>query len=139
MSDYGIKGKNFMLDNGTINFFGAKGALFGNGNWGLNGLGGDLLMEIKPSTVLPKIQGCIDMDVDCGDGDEIAQVQLGPRQAVTLFLEGGLTKKNLLDAIEGDGYIDFPNVELCGWVLTVRILEDTEIAVATADKDGEIL
>lgn len=134
-----VGGENYSLDGDTIQFFGAKGTKFGNGNWGVNAFGAGIDIEVDPDTIMPRVRGCIEGDVNAGNSDRVAQLQLGPRQAVVFYLEGGMTAAQLAHAAEGPGFVNIPGVQVDGRVLTVRVLDAAEHEVATADVNGELL
>lgn len=134
-----LNGVNYELDGNTINFFGAKGTKFDGGKWGINGLLGDIWVQVNPDTMMPRIAECIADDVSSGNGDKVAQLQLGARQAVVFYLEGKLTREHLKHASEGADFIDIPNVDVDGHILTVRIQANPEYGVATADSEGNVL
>lgn len=139
MSTNKVNGINWSLDAGKIDFFGAKGEKFDEKSWAINAFGNDLLCQVEPGSMMPEISACIASDVDSGNGDKIAQVQLGARQAVVFFLEGKLTREHLKNAVEGLGFIDIPSVAIDDRTLTVRITPSPENTVATADSEGNIL
>ena len=85
------------------------------------------------------IRSCINSDVEDGNEDKLAMVLLAPSSAVVFYLEGRLTRRHLATANEGPDYIDIPNVDVDGRVLTVRILKELEYSVATADSEGNVL
>lgn len=134
-----LNGVNYQVDGQAINFFGAKGTKFDGGKWGINGFLGDVWFQVDPDTMMPRIGECIADDVSNGNGDKIAQLQLGARQAVVFYLEGKLTREHLKHANEGADFIDVPDVDVYGRTLTVRIQADPEYAVATADSEGNVL
>lgn len=132
-------GLHWSLLTGKINFFGATGQKLNEKLWGINGFGGDTLTTHAPESMMPRIRECIANDVANGNGDKIAQVQLGARQAVVFFLEGMLTCEQLQNAAEGFGFIDVPGVVIDDRTLTVRITANPKHKVATADILGNIL
>lgn len=132
-----VESINWSIENGTINFFGAKGAKHGK-SWIVNAFLG-IMCEVEPDSMLPQIRDIIADDVKNGNGDKIAQILMAPRQAVVFYLEGVLTKDLLKQSVEGPGFIDVPNVQIDDRVLTVRILEHSEYTVATADADGVVV
>ena len=134
-----LTGVHYEVDGDTITFFDAKGTKFDGGKWGINGFLGDIWVQVDPDTMMPRITGCIADDVSNGNGDKVAQLQLGARQAVVFYLEGQLTRQHLTKATEGPDYIDIPNVDIDGRSLTVRILKEPQYSVATADSEGNVL
>jgi hypothetical protein len=134
-----ISGANYSLDGNTIRFFGAKGTVFGNGNWGVNAFGASIDIEVDPDSIMPRVLGCLQGDDNAGNGLRAAQIHLGPRQAVVFYLEGGMTSGQLAQAAEGPGFVDIPGVMVDGRMFTVRVLAEPEHEVATADADGNLL
>lgn len=135
-----IAGNNFSLQNGIINFYGAKGMKDGPKNWAINvEMGGDLMIEVEPDDLLPSIQECIDTDVKNGDGDKIAMLVVRPRTAVSLFLKDVILPQHLREATEIDDIVDLPKVPVLGRLLTVRVDPNTEFSIATADATGAII
>ncbi len=133
-----LAGLNYWHEGSSINFFGAKGVKLEQGRWAINAFHG-LMAEVAPSSIMDEVRECIRDDVDSGDGDKIAQLQLGPRQAVVFFLEGMMTPEDLSRAIEGPAFVEIPNVQIEGRSLTVRILPSPHYTVVTADKNGDVL
>lgn len=136
-----ISGKNFSLESGTVNFFGAMGMHF-DGGWAINILGGGVMVQVaKSDETLPAIMECISADTDAGKRDEIAYVIVGVRAAVVLYLDGTITAECLRNAVEGDHYVDIPGVAFEDLLLTVRVDANREdlAFVATADKDCVII
>ena len=107
-------------------------------DWLINILG-SLMAQVSPDSMMPQIRDIIASDVANGNGDKIAQLLLAPRQAVVFYLEGALTLDQLKASTEGIGFIEIPNVDIDGRSLTVRILEEAEYTVATADANGDII
>lgn len=134
-----LTGVHYKLEGDTVNFFGAKGTKFDGGKWGINGLLGEIWVQVDPDTMMPRITECIADDVSNGNGDKVAQLQLGARQAVVFYLEGKITREHLKRAIEGTDFIDIPDVDVDGRTLTVRVQENPEYDVATADIGGNVL
>lgn len=132
-----ISSLNWSLDGGTIDIFGCRGAKMG-ADWLINILG-SLMAQVSPDSMMPQIRDIIASDVANGNGDKIAQLLLAPRQAVVFYLEGALTLDQLKASTEGIGFIEIPNVDIDGRSLTVRILEEAEYTVATADANGDII
>jgi hypothetical protein len=132
-------GFNYGLDNGTVRFFDAKGMQFGNGRWAINVFTDRPDTEVSPETMLPDIRTLVAGDEAAGFGDKIATVLAGPRQAVILFLEGVITAQHLAGAKEDANYVDLPEVTIDGRTLTVRVMNDPELSVATADEAGNII
>ncbi len=140
MATNSITGNNFSLQNGIIDFYGAKGAKTGPKNWAVNAMGGDLMFEVDPDeSLLPSIQECIDTDVKNGDGDKIAMLVVGPRTAVSLFLKDVITVQCLREANEVNDVIELPDVPVLGRLLTIRVDPGTEDSIATADATGAII
>ena len=138
MSISQLKGENYEIDGQAITFFGAKGTK-NDGHWAINALGGNLYCEVSPHSMMPTISDCINSDVESGNEDKLAMVLFAPRSAVVFWLEGGLTRQHLATASEGPDYIDIPNVDVDGRILTVRILKEPQYNVATADSEGNVL
>lgn len=134
-----LSGVNYSLDGDTVQFFGAKGCKFSADRWGINAFGAHTFVEVDPDSITPEIRALLKADVEAGDGDKVAQIQLGPRQAVVFFLEGAITRDQLAKAAEGVGFIDIPDVTIDGRTLTVRVLAETLYEVATADSTGTVL
>lgn len=132
-------GINFNVDGSTIEFFDAKGSQMSSTSWCINAFGGGLMAEVDPSSMLDDVRDCIKQDVAAGNGDKVAQIQFGPRQAVVFFLEGKITREHLDAAVEGPDFIDIPNVNVDGKVYVVRVLREPELRVATADAEGVVL
>ena len=140
MSTNSIAGINFSLENGIIDFYGAKGMKDGPKNWAINAMGGDLMIEIEPDeSLLPSIQECFDADIAAGNGDKIAMLVVGPRTAVSLFLKDVITAQCLRKATEVDDVIELPDVPVLGRLLTIRVDPDTKVSIATADATGAII
>ena len=133
-----LTGVNYSLDGDTINFFGAKGTKLGNGKWAINAIA-NAMFEVDPDSIMGKVHDCINGDVENGNGDKIAQLQLGARQAVVFYLEGRLTRTQLADSTEGPDFVDIPSVDIDGRTVTVRVLANPEYDVATADAEGNVL
>ncbi len=133
-----LTGVNFSLDGDAIDFFGAKGTKFANGKWGVNLLG-SLMVEVDTDTIMGKVRDCIADDIEKGNTSKVAQLQLGARQAVVFYLEGRLTRAQLAEATEGPDFVDIPDVDIDGRVVTVRVLANPGHDVATADAEGNIL
>ena len=140
MATNSITGNNFSLQNGIIDFYGAKGTKTGPKNWAINAMGGAAMFEVDPDeSLLPSIQECIDTDVKNGDGDKIAMLVVRPRTAVSLFLKDVILPQHLREATEVDDIIDLPKVPIRGRLLTIRVDPDTEDSIATADATGAII
>lgn len=133
-----LTGVNYEVDGKLVTFFDAKGMVFGKNSWAVNALG-DMMVEVDPDSIMDRVRSCIDNDVEAGNGDKIAQLQLAPRQAVVFYLEGMLNRDHLKKAVEGPNFIDIPDVDVGGRSLTVRIQGEPEHEVATADAEGNIL
>lgn len=131
-------GIHFNVDGNTIDFFGAKGMRMAGDRWAIN-ISGSLMAEVDPFSMMEDIRGRIKQDVAAGNEDKVAQIQLGPRQAVVFFLEGKITRDHLDAVVEGPDFIDIPNVEVDGKTYIVRVLEDPEQRVATANAEGAVL
>lgn len=129
---------NWSLDGSTIDIFGCKGAKSGK-NWLINPFGGSLMAQVSPASMMPQIRDIIKSDIQAGNGDKIVQLLVGPRQAVVLYLEGKIELEQLKAANEGIGFIEIPLVDVDGRLLTVRVLQEPEYTVATADADGNIV
>ena len=140
MATNGITGDNFSLQNGIINFYGARGMKDGPKNWAINVAGGDLMFEVDPDdSLLPDIQKCFDTDVENGDGDKIAMLIVAPFTAVFLFLKDVILPQHLREANETSDFIDLPGVPVLGRLLTVRIDPNADSTIATADEGGIII
>ncbi len=134
-----LGGKNFTYTSKSVNFFGHEATFIGK-NWAVNWIFGGVFMEVAPEYDLPNnIQLCIDNDVAAGNGDKIAMLLVDPIRGAILFLLGKITPEHLKNAQEHDGYIDIPNVEICGRNLTVRVCEELEYDFATADANGVVV
>lgn len=134
-----LTGINFEVDGGSIELFSAKGLKLDGGKWGINGFFCNEFVEVSPGTVIPIIKDCITDDIKAGNELKLAQLQLGAKQAVVLFLEGKLTQKHFEHATEENGFIYVPNVKICGHTLTVRIEKEAANDVTTADKYGNVI
>lgn len=134
-----LSGVNFAVEGTSVEFFDAIGAKLDRGSWGINALGGGLLVEVEPDSMVEAIHDCINGDVENGNGDKVAMILFAPRSAVIFYLEGRLTRAHLASAIEGPDFIEISNVEFDGRILTVRILGKPEYNVATADSEGNVL
>lgn len=134
-----LTGTKFKIDGSSIDFFGCKGTKLNGNSWGINALGGDLYVEVDPSSMMPAIHECMKSDVDAGNEDKIAMVIMAPQSAVVFYLEGGITRQDLVKVSEDDGFIDIPGVVINGRSVTVRVAENTKYNVATADINGTIL
>ena len=134
-----IKGKNFSLSSGVVNFFGERGMKSGQ-YWAISAFDNSVMIEVDPDkTILRDIRECINEDVANGNGDKIAMLVTAPSTAVSLFLSDVITAQHLRKAEERDGFIDIPNVLLFKRSLTVRVDSYTEYSFATADENGVIL
>lgn len=133
-----LTGSNFSLNGQTIEFFGTKGFKQSETSWVMNLLFG-AFVEVDPDSIMDTVRDCIAGDIKNGNEDKIATLLLGPNQAVVFFLEGQLTREHIENAVDGDGFVDIPNVEVEGRTLTVRVLEEPTHSVATADSDGNVL
>ncbi len=128
-------GVHFDVEEDSVVLFGASGERLAGGSWAISHV-----RVVGSDSMQGRIRQCIENDVKAGNGAKIAQLQLNARhQAVVFFLEGGLTRADFDRAVEGLDYIDIPDVEVQGLILTVRILPDLPSGVATADADGNIL
>lgn len=134
-----LTGVNYELDGNAINFFGAKGTKFDGDKWAINALGGNAWVQVNPDSIMDSVRDCIAGDVEDGNGDKVAQLQLAPHQAVILYLEGVLTREHLKCAIEGTDFVDIPDVDVDGRTLTIRIQTNPEYDIATADSEGNVL
>jgi hypothetical protein len=134
-----LNGLNYVVDGQEITFFEAKGTKLGDDRWAINALGGSLFVEVNPDSMMPAIHDCITGDVESGNADRLSMLLLAPRAAVVFYLEGRLTRQHLTKATEGTNYIDIPNVDIDGRKLTVRILQEPQYNVATADSEGNVL
>lgn len=137
-----VSGTNWSVSANVIEFFGVKGTKAQSGKfWAINAFGDDLWFEVAPASIMSQILDCIEQDVATGSSDKIAQVQIGPCQAVVFFLEGKLTVDHLKKATEpeGLGFIDIPDVTVDDRVVTIRIIAEATYTVATADSDGNVL
>jgi hypothetical protein len=137
-----LRGTNWSVHQCEIDFFGARGRHdVGDQYWLINAFGGSLWVQVDPASMMPEIRNCIAQDAAEGNADKIAQVQLGPRQAVVFFLEGRLTVAHLKQAIEPEdgAFIDIPKVAVEERVVTIRVIGAPRHTVATADQDGNVL
>lgn len=140
MSTSRISGNNFEVDGATLTVFEDKGFVMSNGNWATSSpFTHGMMVEEDPQSIMESVREAIDADVKAGRGDDIAQLQLSPRYALSLFLEGTLTATDFRRAVESDGFIDIPDVDINGRKLTVRIIGNPEYKCATADSDGNII
>ena len=136
-----VRGENYRLMNGIINFFGARGMRSRDG-WLTNTPFSDSLMltSRREDEIPQTIQECIVTDVKAGKGDRIACVTVGARSAVLLYLGNYITIEHLRKASEGEDYIDIPNVNFEGLSLTVHVINSSsDFFVATADKDYTVI
>jgi len=138
MAPVQILGKHYGIDGRAVNFFGARGTKSDHGRWSINGFNSDVWVEVAPVSVMDRVRDCI-ARVAAGDGDKIAQLQLGARQAVVFYLEGELTLKHLEYIVEGPDFVDIPGVNVDGRTLTVRVQAKPEYDVAVADSEGNVL
>ena len=144
-----IKGQNFecIYDGVTIKFFGAEGMRNARGDWGFVPRGKGYRNINPTDNIMDRVQDCIKADIKAGKGQQIAQVQLNPDSAVKFYLAGHITLEHMRKVEEkSKDFIDIPNVEIQlgrlrrrKFILTVRVLANTEDAVATADRNGVIL
>jgi hypothetical protein len=121
-----------------VDFFGAKGK-FIDGRWAIYPSLGNIWAIVAPGSMIPDIRECIEQDVAAGNSDKIAKVLVGPRQGVVLFLEGKITLEHLKNATQTEEFIDIPGVAIDDRVLTVRVLANASLRVATADSEGNVL
>jgi hypothetical protein len=133
-------GTGFSVSEHGINLFQKKGVHYSNGNWGVDDFDGNDWMELEPNTrVSEQIDRAFGLDEANGVDNRISMLILNASKAVLLYLEGILAAAHFERAVEERGFIEVPNVEIHGRVLTVRIYESSEHAVATADSEGNIL
>lgn len=142
MATMSILGRNFSLDgDGEINFFGDRGRIVAPGRWIVSTILG--MAEVVPTSIMAIVTSCLEADEQAGNLSRVKEIQLLPRQAVSLFLEGAISSDQLKRAIENDGYILIPEVQIPykepGLSLAVRVLEKAEYSVATADVQGIVL
>lgn len=134
-----IEADCFEVGSYSIDFFGAKGAKR-DGRWWTNRANHEVLAAIEPISVLQVIvEQCIAGDVAKGVDDQIAQIHLGAHEAVLFYLGGGITLRDFAKAEEHVGYIDFPDMEIGGRIVTLRILQSYDFIIVTCDKDGNEL
>ena len=133
------RGLNYSLDGGAIAFFGAKGMKRGPSSWAINAFTDMIDCQVDPDSMLPVIRELVAADEAAGNGHRIAMLIMGPRQAVTFYLEGMITANHLNNTTEGAEYVDIPNVKFDSYTLTVRVVGDPEYSVATADEFGAVI
>ena len=135
-----LPGKNYTVSSeGGATFFGISGEKRDNGLWRLSFLKG-CFIDVEPSSIIKEVERCIELDVLAGKKDQLAQLVLNPKHAITLYLEGYLPYLAFFGATEDEYSITVPNVVIGETTLTVRIVtEPGEYAFYTTDKDGNVL
>ena len=132
-------GVSYQIDGRLIQIFEAEGMTDQHGQW-LRSYGDGPEEEVSPcSCTMDQIDSRITEIVESGQGNKIAQLQLGSHEAVTLFLEGLLTLDHFSRAYEEPGFVVLPEVKLPGglWmVVSVRISRQ-KYDLALLDKEGK--
>lgn len=124
---------NYVVTTNGITLFGVNGIRLSDESWAIGHI------ECDPESIMDEVRTCIEIDVEHHNGDKIAQLHLSPLKAVVFFLENGITRKHFSHAVDHDDFIEIPDVEVEGRVLTVRVIEDPLNEVTTADEDGNVL
>ena len=126
-----LKGTNFELADGTVNFFGYSGSVLNNDT------------ELVPRDARRVMARAVEL----GYSDQIIRLLVKPQAAVALFVEGVITREQLERATEGTAQggspcIDIPGVRVYDRALTVRVVEDTymydNICAAFTENDGVV-
>lgn len=136
-------GSNMTLESGrVITIFDAKGAVQ-DGSWLVNVLSG-LLVETSPAPVSPDIENCIENDFAAGNSEKIHHIQANPKTAVSLFLEGKLSRNDIKNAdVSADTRIIFRNVSFKtpggDRAFDLHVESALSHAFATIDADGNIV
>lgn len=142
MASSRVSGSNIALIDGVVNFLGYKGGMI-DGDPYINYVGSKLydtpVMPCDRDSLLPEIRDLIANDEATGRAGMFAMLLLGPRQAVAFFLEGVITPQHIAAATEAGDYVDLPNVDVDGHAVTVRVMNDPELTIATADAAGNII
>ena len=136
-----IKKGAMVLEGSKLTIFGDWGCPDGK-SWILPFIGGAGI-QVDPEPISPNIQDIINNDIRDGNDDKIVSVQVSPRTAVLLYLEGKITRKDIERAVADDESITFPATEFDTekGVLSFPVIvkADNEYGAATLDKDGNIV
>lgn len=147
--------KNFEFDGNGVSIFGVKGYPHGK-DWAMDivwdeneaGTGYKYILTIvSPSkpTAVSGIEKVISDDTSADKGHLIDHIHVSSTTAVMLFLEGKLTKTDLMNAENADDTITLKNVEFSGRFFTVVIRSDWNSSqlrlgyYATIDANGEVV
>ncbi len=135
----------FELTNGSYNgtvidFFGFKGTRCGNGQWLTNEHGGDELVPCHRDGVKSLILTRIQESIIAGNGDRMAQLHLGPEEAVIAVLEEVISHDDLIFRTHGKvSHLLISGVSFEGHVLDIRVVGDIDCGVMVTDSGGNAL
>lgn len=136
-----IEKGGMILDENKLTIFGDWG--MPNGKTWIVPFTGDVGVEVAPDPASPNIEGVINSDIQSGNADKIACVQVGPHTAILLYLEGKITRKNIEQAVVDEQSVTFAdikfNTENGEMVFPVVVKADSEHSIVTLDKDGNIV
>jgi hypothetical protein len=89
------------------------------------------------------VESIINGDAKEGKLEKIASIQINPKTAIRLYLEGKIIRKNIEEAEFDDQLIKFSGIkfDIEGFQMAfpVIIRANAEYCVATLDKDGDIV
>lgn len=126
------RGINYSFQDSIVEFFGVKGCRQGTDSWAINVRTSSIDLEIDARSATGWIRERIQHAIRAGSGQEMTQLRLGPRSAVFLFLDGGLTCDHLARATEGDEFVQIPDVSLGGRTLAIRIVPEPKYEVTAS-------
>jgi hypothetical protein len=104
---------------------------------------GEMGIRVDPDPASPDIEEVINRDIQSGNADRIASIQLTPRTAIRLYLEGKITREKIEKATTNSESITFQDIKFATEkgevILPVVVKADPGYSVATLDKDGNII
>ncbi len=140
------RGISYYAEGRTISVFGAEGEEVGNGLWVQNtGPYGGIEEDVPESDALDELHTRLNKMLDAEIGEQIAQIRLGRREAVHLFLERLLRPEHFKRAYEENGCIIIPEVRIpyskIGglWVIVGICISKEKHGIVFLDNEGQIL
>lgn len=134
-----VKGTVLFLNGNTLTIFGNSGFVHGKSwvmNFGFN-------IEVTPQPASPEIISVINSDIENGNLEKIACIQVNPNTALRLFLEGTIGREDIERAVVFSESIIFNNIVFATIAgvkpFSIVVVPDPKHKIATLDKEGDIV